>query len=129
MPKQKTLQKIYRRTKRGMKTLRLKTMSKKDKIAELKTLSKNGLLDLIILICEMLKKNIHNPHGKKEPKQKRKGTVKVKGKTKYLNNNAGKKARLAVFKKLARANVQNKRWSKKTATQAIRKTKRKLGVQ
>ena len=62
MPKQKTLQKIYRRTKRGMKTLRLKTMSKKAKIAELKTLSKNGLLDLIILICEMLKKNIHNPH-------------------------------------------------------------------
>ena len=129
MPKQKTLQKIYRRTKRGMKTLRLKTMTKKDKIAELKTLSKNSLLDLIILICEMLKKNIHNPHGKKEPKQKRKGTVKVKGKTKYLNNKAGKKARLAVFKKLARANVQKKRWSQKTATQAIRKTKRKLGVQ
>ena len=129
MPKQKTIQKAYKRVKNGMKTLRLKTMTKKDKIAELKTLSKNGLLDLIILICEMLKKNIHNPHGKKEPKQKRKGTVKVKGKTKYLNNNAGKKARLAVFKKLARANVQNKRWSKKTAAQAIRKTKRKLGVQ
>ena len=186
MTKTKTLKKLYKRTKRGIKTLHLKTMSKKQKIAELKTLSKNGLLDLIILICEMLKKNIHNPHTKNtdkffseefkhydkfgrdisqvkagfyEPggvlyrgwmsrlkqrakegypeyvrklksekkkikKNPHKGTVKVKGKTKYLNNQAGKKKQLNVFKKMARANVKKKRWSQKTATAAIKKLKK-----
>ena len=196
MPKQKTLQKLYRRTKRGIKTLHLKTMTKKAKIAELKTLSKNGLLDLIILICEMLKKNIHNPHiGKKEMKFSRlehldtmlymkpameklnrelikegrtpvkfvkdqdikdlkhilknmpredrdqvyskglqpyikrlRGTVKVKGKTKYLNNKAGKEGKLKRFRGLAKANVKRGLWTPKKASQAIQKTKRTLGI-